>query len=132
MASLIFTTQPVASTIYVGTDTTFNVEVSTNLVNSAGYTYQWSVSTTSLADIAGATTASLTIDPNFSDSGNVYTVSVSALSATQTGLSAALISVSDGARITVIDNPTPPYDVQDVYPESGVARHTRLRLLGYI
>lgn len=132
MASLIFTTQPVASTIYVGTNTTFNVDVSTNLVNSTGYTYQWAVSTTSLADIAGATVASLTIDPNFSDSANVYTVSVSALSATSTGLSAALVSVSNGARITVIDNPEPPYNQQDVYPESGLERHRRLYLLGYI
>jgi hypothetical protein len=131
MASVIFTTQPVASTIFVGTDTTFSVDVSSD-ITSPTYTYQWSVSTTSLADIPGATTSSLLIDPNFSDSGNVYTVSVSALSATSTGLSAAAIAVSDGARITVIDNPTPPYNTQDVYPESGIARHTRLRLLGYI
>jgi hypothetical protein len=132
MANLVFTTQPVASTIFVGTNTTFNVEVSTNLVNPAGYTYQWSVSTTSPTDIVGATSSSLGIDPNFSDTGSVYTVSVSALSATSTGLSAALVAVSNGARITVIDNPVPPYNVRDVYPESGVARQLRLRLLGYI
>jgi hypothetical protein len=131
MASVIFTTQPVASTIFVGTDTTFTVNVSSNVVNPA-YTYQWSVSAGSLAPVTGATGSSLVIDPNFSNSGNVYSVSVSALSSTSSGLSAAAVAVSNGARITVIDNPVPPYNVQDIYPESGVARHTRLRLLGYI
>lgn len=131
MAAVILTTQPVASTIYVGTNTTFVVEASTTL-NNPSYTYQWSVSTTSLADIAGATSSLLTIDPNFSDTGSVYTVSVSALSSTNVGLSAAGGITSTGARITVIDNPEPPYNVRDVYPESGVERQRRLRLLGYI
>jgi len=131
MATVILTTQPVASTIYVGTNTTFVVEASTTLDNPS-YTYQWAVSTTSLADIAGATNSILTIDPNFSDSGNVYTVSVSALSSTNVGLSAAGGITSNGARITVIDNPEPPFNVLDVYPESGKERHRRLRLLGYI
>lgn len=131
MATVILTTQPVASTIFVGTDTTFSVVASTDISNPS-YTYQWAVSTTSLANIAGATTSSLTIDPNFSDSGNVYTVSVSALSSTSVGLSSAGSVTSTGARITVIDDPTPPYNSQDVYPESGRARHQRLWHLGYI
>jgi hypothetical protein len=131
MATVIFTTQPVASTIFVGTNTTFSVEASADIANPS-YTYQWSVSTTSLSDIAGATSSTLGIDPNFSDSGNVYTVSVSALSATSTGLSATGAATSTGARITVIDNPVPPYNTQDVYPESGIERHRRLYLLGYI
>jgi len=131
MANIIFTTQPVASTIFVGTNTTLAVEASSN-INVSQYTYQWSVSTDSSANVSGATSSTLIVDPNFSDTGSVYTVSVSALSSTNTGLSAAGWITSDGARITVIDNPTPPYNTQDVYPESGVARHTRLRLLGYI
>jgi hypothetical protein len=131
MAAVIFTTQPVASTIYVGTNTTFVVEASTTIGNPT-YTYQWSVSSTSLSNIAGATSPTLGIDPNFSDSGNVYTVSVSALSSTNVGLSSAGAATSTGARIIVIDNPTPPYNTQDVYPESGLERHRRLYLLGYI
>jgi hypothetical protein len=131
MAQVIFTTQPVASTIFVGTNTTLSVNLSSN-INNPTYTYQWSVSSTSLTNIAGATTASLGIDPNFSDSGNVYTVSVSALSSTNIGLSAAATAVSTGARILVIDDPVPPFTVLDVWPESGKERHRRLRLLGYI
>ena len=131
MANIIFTTQPVASTIFVGTNTTLSVEASSN-INVNQYTYQWAVSTNSLANIAGATNSILNIDPNFSDTGSVYTVSVSALSSTNVGLSAAGWITSSGARITVIDNPTPPFNVMDVYPESGVVRHRRLRLLGYI
>lgn len=131
MASVIFTTQPVASTIYVGTNTTLSVEVSSDISNPT-YTYQWSVSGASLSQITGATDSTLGIDPNFSDSGNVYTVSVSALSSTNVGLSAAGSATSTGSRITVIDNPQPPYNTLDVYPESGVERQRRLRLLGYI
>jgi hypothetical protein len=131
MAQVIFTTQPVASTIYVGTNTTLSVNLSSDIDNPT-YTYQWSVSSTSLTNIAGATTASLGIDPNFSDDGNVYTVSVSALSSTNTGLSAAATAVSTGARILVIDDPVPPFTVLDVWPESGKERQRRLRLLGYI
>jgi PPE-repeat protein len=131
MTSVIFTTQPVDSTIFVGTDTTLSVTVSSNILNPT-YTYQWSVSSTVLTTIPDATNSSLLIDPNFSDSGNIYTVSVSALSATSTGLSAVAFASSTGAKITVIDDPVPPFNVLDVYPESGRARHRRLRLLGYI
>jgi hypothetical protein len=131
MASVTFTTQPVASTIYVGTNTTLVVQPATD-INNPTYTYQWAVSTTSLANIAGATGPALGIDPNFSDSGNVYSVSVSALSTTNVGLSAAGWSTTNGARILVIDNPAPPFNVMDIWPESGVERQRRLRLLGYI
>ncbi len=131
MAAVNFTLQPVASTIFVGTGTTFTIEASTT-IDSPTYSYQWSVSSASLTNITGATTSTLGIDPNFSDSGNVYYCSVSALSTTNVGLCAAGWQTSTGARITVIDNPEPPYNTQDVYPESGLERHRRLYLLGYI
>ena len=131
MATILFTAQPTTSTIYVGTNTTFAVNVSSD-IGDPTYTYQWAVSTTNLSSIAGATTPTLGIDPSFADSYNVYSVSVSALSTTNVGLCAAGWRTSNGARITVIDNPTPPFNVMDVYPESGIERQRRLRLLGYI
>lgn len=134
MAIINLTTQPVASTIFVGTNTTFYVEASTTLGNPS-YSYNWVLSSTSTglsSSVQSGTSQSYGFDPDFSNSGDVYFVSVSALSTTNVGLCAAGWTTSTGARITVIDNPTPPYNTQDIYPESGVARHLRLRNLGYI
>jgi hypothetical protein len=122
MANIVITTQPQSITVVPGKDTTFTVVGSADF--NATYGYQWKLGGT---PIAGATSNSYFIDPLMTNNGNVFSVSVSALSA---GVSLASVN-SNNATLTVQED-IPPFNVFDKGKETGRERHRRLRLLGYI
>lgn len=124
MANIVITTQPQSVTVAPGQNTTFTVVASADF--SAVYNYQWKLNGTS---IPSAIFSSYAIDPVVGNDGNVFSVSVSALSA---GVSLAEVD-SDDATLTVLSATGSIYDRFYVGgSESGQERHRRLRLLGYI
>ena len=123
MANIVITTQPQSVTVVPGQNTTFTVVGSADFA-PATFNYQWRLGGT---PITGATSNSYFIDPLVDNNGNMFSVSVSALSA---GVSLASVN-SNNATLTVQED-TPPYDVFDKGTETGRDRHRRLRLLGYI
>ena len=133
MASVIITTlTPNAGTtlsnIPFGQDTTFSVIPSASWAN-ATYSYAWQKNA---AAISGATSSSYTFDALTGTLGT-YSVVVSALSATSTGIAPRASVVSGNITLaSVAEDTTKPFDVYDLGTESGRERHRRLRHLGYI
>jgi len=127
-----FITQPQSRTAVPGQNTTFTSQASSNDVTqlSAAYTYQWYTSGASLNIILGATSASLVVDPLITDNGKRYAVTSTFLSGAPATTFVQTIT-SNGVILTVTED-IPPYNTQDIWPETGRERHTRLRLLGYI
>jgi hypothetical protein len=128
-----FLTQPQSQTAVPGQNTTFTVQASSNDVTplSAAYTYQWYLSSgATRTAIAGETNSSYTIDPFITDNGKIFFATSTFLSGAPANTFVTTIT-SNNASLTVAED-VPPYDVQDVWPETGRERHTRLRLLGYI
>lgn len=124
MANIVITTQPQSITVAPGQNTTFTVIGSADF--SATYAYQWKLGGT---PITGATSSSYFIDPLVSNSGSIFSVSVSALSA---GVSLANVN-SNNATLTVQVATGSIYDRFYVGgTESGQERHRRLRNLGYL
>lgn len=127
-----FITQPQSQSAVPGQNTTFTAQASSNDVIplSAAYTYQWYTSGASLNAIAGATSASFTVDPLITDNGNRYAVTSTLLTGAPATTFVQTIT-SNGAILTVAEDVS-PFDVYDVGAETGRQRHLRLRLLGYI
>jgi hypothetical protein len=123
MATVIIKNQPSSVSAVPGQNTTFSVTPSADF-SPVTYTYQWKVNG---INISGATSDSYFIDPQLTDNGKRYSVSLSALSA---GVVQSTVS-SVSATLTVTAN-VGPYAFWELYPESGEERHTRLRHLGYV
>lgn len=133
MASVIITTlTPSAGTtltdIPFGQDTTFSVVPSADFT-TATYTYQWKKGGTA---ISGATNSLYKFDA-LTETLGTYTVSVSALSATSSGIfSQATVNSGNIVLSTVAEDEVKPFDTYDLGVESGRERHRRMRHLGYI
>ena len=132
MASVIITSLTPSpgtlSNIPVGQDTTLSVVASASWL-TATYSYTWRKDGTS---ITGATNSSYQFDA-LTENFGTYTVVVSALSSTSTGIEPQASVVSGQIVLSaVIEDPVKPFEVYDVGPESGRERHRRLRHLGYI
>jgi hypothetical protein len=126
-------TQPQTQSAFVGQNTTFTVQGSTS-VNplSAGFTYAWFTSsgaTVTNVSVAAAGNTSYTIDPQLNQNGLGIFAIVNCLSGAPLTFQRAL--TSNVAILTVTED-SAPFNIYDVYPESGKERHRRLRLLGYI
>jgi hypothetical protein len=117
MADIILTQQPVSLTAVPGQDSTFSVTASADFA-PVTFAYKWS---------NNATTPSIVIDPLIGDSGNTYSVSVSALSG-----AVAVATVNSSTATLTVNEDVKPFDAYDVGSETGRQRHLRLRLLGYI
>lgn len=122
MANIVITTQPQSVTVAPGQNTTFTVVGSADFA-PATFNYQWKLGGT---PITGATLGSYSIDPVIGNNGNVFSVSVSALSA-----GVPLVSVNSNNATLNVQAGTSIYDRFYVGgTESGKERHRRLRLLG--
>ncbi len=92
------TTQPVASTVCVGANTSFTV------VTTGTVTYQWQVSTdggTTFNNVAGATSATLNLNAvTASMSGNIYQVLVFNCSSTSITSTAVALTVNTPISVT--------------------------------
>jgi len=127
-----FLTQPQSQSAVPGQNTTFTSQASSNDVTplSAAYTYQWYTSGGTIAAVAGATSASYTIDPLIGDNGKGFVVTSTFLSGAPATTFVATIT-SNLAILTVAED-VAPFDTYDIGSETGRQRHLRLRLLGYI
>jgi hypothetical protein len=121
--------QPQAQSAFVGQNTTFTVQGSTSINPlSAGFTYAWYTSSgATVTNVAAG--ASYEIDPQLTNNGLGIFATVNCLSGAPLTLQQVLTS---NLVILTVTEDVAPFDVLDVYPESGKERHRRLRLLGYI
>jgi len=124
MASVILTSQPVSLTAVPGQNTTFSVTPSADFT-PVSYTYQWKLGG---VNIPGATNSTYFIDPVIGNSGNSYTVSVSALS----GAFVQATADSFPAAVLTVVAETNIFSKFALYPETGEERFKRLRNLGYV
>jgi len=113
---------PSSVTVVPGQNTTFSATVSTAFTPTS-YAYQWRQNGT---PIAGATNSSYLIDPVIGDSGNTFTVLVSALSG-----NSPFTATSNTLTLSVVDDVS-IFSKFAIYPESGEERFKRLRNLGYV
>lgn len=127
MATVIISTQPVSLSAIPGQNSTFSVTPSADFA-TATYAYQWKLNT---VNITGANSSSYFIDPVIGDNGKSFTVAVSALSATATGIFSQATVTSNAATLTVTAE-TIPFSNFAIYPETGKQRFLRLRNLGYV
>ena len=131
MPSVIITSQPSNVSSVVFQNSTFSVEVSSDMNFNgafAGYYYQWRKGATS---ISGANGSSYTLDPLLTDNASTFSVLVSALSTTATGVFSQATVTSSNANLAVsADNS--PFAHLSSFPESGQERFARLRNLGYV
>jgi hypothetical protein len=131
MASVIITSLTPASpltNVPFGQDTTLSVVASADW-STATYNYQWRKDGIA---ISGATGSSYKFDALTGAIG-AYTVAVSALSSTSSGLFSQATVTSNRVELSsVAEDPVKPFDTFDLGAESGRERHLRMRLLGYI
>lgn len=124
---------PQSQTVVTGQNTTFTVQGSTSINPlSAGFTYAWYTSsgaTVTNVAAANAGNTSYEIDPQLSQSGLAVFATVNCLSGAPLALQTTL---SSNLAILTVTEDVAPFDVYDVFPETGRERHRRLRLLGYI
>lgn len=132
--SIVITAQTATPrSILYAADATFFVTASSNFDsnNLVNRTHQWSVGGT---PIAGANLATYTVPNVQAANAGTYSVNVSALSATSTGLLAVATVASNNMVITIapLSSEGEPWVRWAKYPETGHERQRRLHNLGYV
>ena len=130
------TTQPQSQTVVPGQNTNFSVSATTSLDPlSSSVTYAWYTSAgNTVTNVAGhgATNNTFVFDPQIGNNGLGFFATVNGLSADAGQTQTLRTTLTSNLAILTVNEDVAPYDVQDVWPETGRERHTRLRLLGYI